>query len=154
MIAWKNPSRLPCAELDVHLPLSLRSNPRHSTSLFPQINPDDHVGSLVYNGPVLLYFEVNRIHVHNSVHSLERPILPFLNEGYDFVRDVGNERGRDFDAVQVLGMVLNLPCADTFGVKGDDLVFNACHVLLMLLYHQGLTDSSLLTVKIVTYDFI
>lgn len=52
----------------------------------------------------------------------------------DFIRHIGDERGRDFNAVQVLKMVLNIPRADSFGVERDDLVFNPCHVLLMLLH--------------------
>lgn len=35
-------------------------------------------------------------------------------------------------------MVLNLSCTDTFGVQGDDLIFNASYILLVLLHNNGL----------------
>ncbi|MNJ54566.1 hypothetical protein D3C77_500140 [compost metagenome] len=35
-------------------------------------------------------------------------------------------------------MILNFPRADSFSVKGNDLVFDACNVLLMFLHDHGL----------------
>ncbi|MNV41212.1 hypothetical protein D3C71_1328410 [compost metagenome] len=86
---------------------------------------------------------MNGIHVNDCVYALKRPILPFFNEWHDFVRDIRNERRRDFDTVQILKVILNLTGTDSLGVEGNNLVFDSGHVLLMLLDNQGfeLTES-------------
>ncbi len=71
-----------------------------------QINPDDHVGGFVDNRPVLLDLEVNGIHINDGVYALNRPILPLFDEWHDLVGDIGNERGRDFNPIQVLQIIL------------------------------------------------
>lgn len=57
-----------------------------------QIDPDDHVGSLIHNSAILLHFEMNVVQKDNGVDALQRPILPFLDEGHDFIRHIGDKR--------------------------------------------------------------
>ena len=50
------------------------------------------------------------------------------------VRDPADERGRDFDAVEVLHMILDVAIAHAFCIHRDDLAIYAAYIILMLLY--------------------
>lgn len=88
--------------------------------------------------PSCFTFEVNRIHVDDRVYPLQRPFLPFFDQGYDLVGDVGNERRGDVNPIQMLQMILNLAGTDSLGVQGDNLIFDPCDIHLMLLHHDRL----------------
>lgn len=82
--------------------------------------------------------EMDGIQKYHCIDSLQPTILPLLNERQDFVRDVGDESRRNLDSVQVVPTILNLSRAHAFGIKGDDLIFNAGDVGLVLLHHLRL----------------
>lgn len=53
---------------------------------------------------------------------------------------------------------MNLPCAYAFGVERDDLILDACNVLLMLLHDKGLelahpvSENGNLLLALLAYD--
>lgn len=115
------------------------ANPHPQHIFVPvQIDTNHHVGCLVHNGSVLFHFEMNRVHEDHRVHALKRPILPLFNERDDIICDIRNECRLNFNSIQILKVILNLTGTDAFGIEGDDLVFDARHVLLMLLHDNGL----------------
>jgi hypothetical protein len=85
----------------------------------------------------LLYLKINGIEKDNRVYALQWPILPFFNEGENFIGNIGNEGRRDVNPIKVSQVVLNVSRAYAFGIQSYDLVFNTCHVRLMFLHDQG-----------------
>lgn len=71
-----------------------------------EVDADDHVCCLVHDRAVLLHLEMDGIQEDNGIHSLQRAVLPLLNQRDDLVRDVGDHRRGDIHAIQVLQMIL------------------------------------------------
>jgi len=55
----------------------------------------------------LLDLEVNGIQANYGINLLQRPILPLLDHGHDFVGNIGDEGSGNVYAIQVLEMILD-----------------------------------------------
>lgn len=101
-----------------------------------QVDSQNHVGGFIDNLSILIDLEVDGIQKDYGVNVLQRSVLPFLDHGHDFIGDIGDERRGDIHAVKLLEMVLNLAGANAPGIEGNNLVFDAGNVLLMLLHND------------------
>jgi len=86
-----------------------------------QVDANDHVGGFADDAPLMAHLVMNGVKKQKRVNIGQRTALPFLNLWQHFIGDVGDKSRRDFDAVELLKMVLNLAAADSLGVQGKNL---------------------------------
>src|ERR1700692_3845778 len=104
-----------------------------STSLQPSRSIPTTICGLIDHLAILLHFVVDSIKEHHGVNGLQWPVLPFSDEGQQFIRDIGDECRRDFETVQLIKVRLNIPCTDATSVHRNDLFLDAGSVCLVLL---------------------
>ena len=74
---------------------------------------------------------MDRIHEHKRVQGIQGRGLPFFYLREDAVRDLADHLGRHFNSIQVLDLVMDIPCAHAPCVKGDYFFFDAGNIPLV-----------------------
>ena len=57
--------------------------------------------------------------------------MPFLNLGQDFIRDLADHLCGQFDSIEVLELVMDIPCTHTPCIQRDDFFFNTGNITLI-----------------------
>lgn len=70
------------------------------------------------------------VQVNNRVNGSQGPVLPAFYQFPNFIGDLADCAGGDINPVQFFQHVLDVPGGGSFGVHGDDLLFNLIAVFL------------------------
>ena len=82
---------------------------------------------------------VDGIHENYRVDAFQRSLLPFFCDGKDLVSNAAYRGIRDFHAVDILDMLLDVTSGHALGVHGQDLFLNVlANTGLVFLQHLGL----------------
>jgi len=98
-----------------------------------QVDADHQVGGHVLDPAVHPELEEQRIHEHNGVNRLQRPVLTFLGLVDNGIGDAADRFGRDVVVVDFLDVVLDIAGAHPLGIHGKDEFLEAAYVLVALL---------------------
>ena len=101
------------------------ANP-HSEYRFSALKIDDncYVNSIFNYLTLASNMVMERVHEHDRIHTLQRPVVSFTGFGKDFVGYLADCCVRNIHAINVLNMRLNIRGRHSLGVHRDDFTFD------------------------------
>ena len=98
-----------------------------------QVDADHQVGGHILDPTVRTELEEQRVHEHNGVNRLQRPVLPFLGLVDDGVGNPADRFRRNVVVVDFLDVVLDIAGTHPLGIHGKDELLEAADILLAFL---------------------
>jgi len=77
---------------------------------------------------------VYRVQHHHGIYALQRPVLPFTDDGQNLVRNLGHSRRVHLDSVQLLHRAFDIPRRRSLRIQKNDFVLDVRDIHLVLLY--------------------
>ena len=120
-------------QLSQNLAPSVSASHSPSSSLRPsRFTPKRHVNRVLRDAPVRpADMHHDAIEVDDRPNRIQRPRPPGGHFGVQVVGDFGDQRGRNFHAVQLSHDLLDVASRHPLGVKGEDLLVEARHATLV-----------------------
>ncbi len=97
-----------------------------------QVDAECQVNGFVPHAAAALYFHLKRVQIENRINRIERARLPGANLIENGISYVGNQTGRNIDAVNLFQMTLNLSSGHPSCIQGDNLFVQTVETLLIL----------------------
>ena len=95
-------------------------------------NTENDVSRLRNIPMILFHLVVNGIHKHKGIHALQRTVLPGGDFRHNFLTDLCHQLRGDFDIVESLDLLSDVPLAHPAGIQCQNLLFHAVSVAVIL----------------------
>ena len=113
------------------------TNPHAENIFVPvQINANRDIDSLLHDVSIAAHMIVDRIQKYYRVDRLQRPLLPFLCDRQNLIRNAAYRRIRDIYAVNILDMCFDIAGCHALGIHRQNLLLDILTDTGLILFQQ------------------
>lgn len=109
-------------------------------NVFSSVHGDaqNHIGCLGHIAVILFDLVMDGIHEDKGVDAFQRPILPGIDLGHNFLGNLAHQFRGDFHIIEAFDLLGNIPLAHAAGIQGQNLILHALGVSVIFADDFGL----------------